>query len=93
MTQLNPCPFCGSRNIVIHKPDYYSEDDWYVECDYCKATVHDIDEEEAARLWNRRCTVECSTCRHFDEQRKGLECDIYGIAESCWSCEQWEAKQ
>jgi len=35
----------------------------------------------------------CATCKHFDIERDGYECDIHGIAESIWSCKMWEAKE
>ena len=54
MTELKPCPFCGSKciNIItvrMIKPDY-----WVAKCDYCGANVYDIDEEEVIKTWNKR---------------------------------------
>lgn len=51
---LKPCPFCGSKCIILIKPDYYSDDDWVAKCDNCGANVYDIDEEEVIKTWNRR---------------------------------------
>ena len=35
----------------------------------------------------------CGTCKHFDIERDGYECDNYGIAESIWSCKMWEVEE
>jgi len=47
MTDLLPCPFCGSTNIAdIPKLDF-------VACDDCGANIED-GEPSARELWNRR---------------------------------------
>lgn len=51
---LKRCPFCGSKKLVIHSPDYDGE--WVlVECENC-STSGPIGESfyEAFSLWNKR---------------------------------------
>lgn len=54
MTELKPCPFCGST----HWSDWHAGDKihpWTTDCMECGASGPWADtEEEAKRLWNRR---------------------------------------
>lgn len=51
---LEPCPFCGSHNVLIRKEgmcDFY----YYVRCNSCGAkTSSEYTEENAAANWNKR---------------------------------------
>lgn len=48
-----PCPFCGSRRIVINR--MLMDADWFGHCLDCDAKgPTDMDKAEAARLWGRR---------------------------------------
>lgn len=51
MSNIKPCPFCGSSKTVLCLGDY----DWMVECEDCTATGPFVDsEKEAIALWNKR---------------------------------------
>lgn len=51
-TELKPCPFCGSKNIVLTSHGAVIV---FVQCDDCCATFPHFDsEEEAINTWNRR---------------------------------------
>lgn len=49
MSELKPCPFCGSTNIKLH--DEISHAVW---CQECFSEVESIDIESAIELWNTR---------------------------------------
>ena len=55
MTELKPCPFCGS---TAHITDFgFSQDvcTYAIYCDKCNASVGaEANEKEVAELWNRR---------------------------------------
>lgn len=49
--ELKPCPFCGSRDIVIVKYD----DNMWAACKSCHVkTVLEHSEKSAINTWNRR---------------------------------------
>ena len=54
--ELKPCPFCGSKRIVIHKlPDGKTK---FAICMNCKASSNGADrEEDVVYLWNKRTEV------------------------------------
>ena len=60
MTDMKPCPFCGSEATIEHKNVLET---WIVECSNtnCPASYmigNDYDtEEEAIEAWNRRATL------------------------------------
>ena len=52
MTELRPCPFCGSDDVVSGAG---LEDEYYVECWDCSAKIESYKSlEEAITGWNRR---------------------------------------
>lgn len=52
MFDLKPCPFCGSKHVVIV---FGNGDDHLVECESCAACGPTEDtRQEAAEAWNRR---------------------------------------
>ena len=59
MTDLLPCPFCGSTDLRMEQPDRYTAihlgDDWWGECQDCLARGGDHKSKHGARdLWNTR---------------------------------------
>ena len=51
MTELKPCPFCGSKNVDVTK---IGPEDWWLQCRGCGATGPiGESEEETIKLWNR----------------------------------------
>jgi Lar family restriction alleviation protein len=54
MSELKPCPFCGSADIDCADAGYKT-DVWFVQCNNCYATFPHFDsKEEAATAWNTR---------------------------------------
>lgn len=74
------CEKCGRPLHAVQMDVGYVE----VLCLYCDSGQPDYEEEDEKT---------CATCKHFDIERDGEECDIYGIAESIWSCEKWEGEE
>lgn len=68
MTELKPCPFCGSKDIKFSAFD--AEDDSIIvcmmcrKCEACGPTVEptpndgDLEYKKAVRAWNRRAREE-----------------------------------
>ena len=49
-TELEPCPFCGSRDFVVsERKDFVS-----IKCGQCKAKIGALDEKTAVEYWNTR---------------------------------------
>ena len=54
---LEPCPFCGSKNVKVHRYDYVvnREPDAFAQCHDCSTTgPNGKTEAEAADAWNTR---------------------------------------
>lgn len=78
MTELKPCPFCGTDDYNVHlqKIDYIAicRARWKVICETCGAEGSEYElPEGAAEAWNRRCgdenavhMVRCKDCKHWD---------------------------
>lgn len=50
MTELKPCPFCGSDNIAIR-----GDNGVYILCNVCHVELHDHQETNRhIEMWNRR---------------------------------------
>lgn len=94
MTELKPCPFCGTDDYGVHlqKIDYIAicRTRWKVICETCGAEVSEYElPERAAEAWNRRCgdenavpAVRCKDCKHSYEDISGRVC-TYGPALEC----------
>lgn len=57
MTELKPCPFCGSEDIREHSgyPLHY----WIVKCKHCGAKICVYgSHQQAVSFWNRRTNHE-----------------------------------
>lgn len=57
MTNLKPCPFCGSDDISVYRHRPWSN--YYAQCNNCYATAPDpsvtnLTEKEAINFWNKR---------------------------------------
>lgn len=53
--ELKPCPFCGSDNVKINYPVYYSGEVCNVQCYDCNCTTAAFySPEKASEAWNRR---------------------------------------
>jgi Lar family restriction alleviation protein len=51
MTELKPCPFCGSRKTRLQGCSYA----YWVTCEECEASIGVyITEEKAIEAWNKR---------------------------------------
>lgn len=51
---LRPCPFCGSKRILVTKPTT-----WQSWCIDCKAIgPYKVDKQDAIEAWNRRSADE-----------------------------------
>ena len=55
MTELKPCPFCGSTNVKIMT----NGEGWWVECLKCGAMsgIGEYSDDEAIETWNRRAAL------------------------------------
>ena len=60
MTELKPCPFCGSHVVRMHDFGDGVFDTVMIECQNCGVSVHskdfELNEKEAIELWNRRAS-------------------------------------
>ena len=57
MSNLKPCPFCGSDDISVYRYGPWSN--YYAQCNNCYALAPDpsttnLTEKEAIHLWNKR---------------------------------------
>lgn len=76
MSELKPCPFCGSTDIKLH--DEISHAVW---CQECFAEVPSIDIESAIKLWNTRPIEDALNARiaELEEEIQEYRC----------LCEDW----
>lgn len=82
--ELKPCPFCGSKNIVVRKYTAVAGVHYYVQCDSanggCGAEFESrISRKDAIKAWNKRVeeVVHCKECkwRGIEECAMFYECD------------------
>lgn len=54
MTNLKPCPFCGSKNLEVHTFSFY------VKCEECggEGPWNDYSEDDAISDWNKRYNLQ-----------------------------------
>lgn len=61
MTELKPCPFCGSEVELGHYTANHN-DWWFIRCKVCNITIdpmywNDVrSKNEMIKIWNRRTT-------------------------------------
>ncbi len=70
MSDLKPCPFCGSENVIPVEADYLNEGGkvtilWDVECQDCQSLVR-------KSMWNRRPAEDAKT-REIDNLKRALQ--------------------
>ena len=78
--ELKPCPFCGSKNIVVRKYTAVAGVHYYVQCDSanggCGAEFESrISRKDAIKAWNKRV----AEVVHGEWIDKLVECN--GVAE------------
>lgn len=51
-----PCPFCGSKEIITVKSDWFDKEYYFPRCGSCgtEMGVSSESEDEAFEVWNRR---------------------------------------
>ena len=60
MTELKPCPFCGSEDVKLRHYKVNGCDWWYVTCNQCRIAIDPmfwnnyVSREEAIEIWNKR---------------------------------------
>lgn len=76
--ELKPCPFCGSKNIVVRKYTAVAGVHYYVQCDSanggCGAEFESrVSRKDAIKAWNKRVAevVHCEDCKHFKKENGG----------------------
>lgn len=56
MADLNPCPFCGSKDVTTHYLPHDKYDHWFfVCCNSCKAIISFDDEEGCVTQFDVLC--------------------------------------
>lgn len=64
MTELKPCPFCDSKDVVIElcHVEYPTRYSWYVRCRDCNKgdLISYLNEKRAIEAWNTRHERTCS---------------------------------
>ena len=63
MSDLKPCPFCGSENIKHHHYSNQPYQQYIVRCKNCGARVIKASLELAFEAWNRRAEPEERTAK------------------------------
>ena len=59
MTELKPCPFCGSENVQMYrKPTYLTPIVWCKNCNLRVEGANTVGEKYLLKLWNSRAIGE-----------------------------------
>ena len=60
MTELKPCPFCGSTNVEIRRKTWNGDEYFYIHCENCEMDcrksdwANGFDKSNIEEQWNRR---------------------------------------
>ena len=87
MSELKPCPFCGSDDLVMSSREAYAlmtgkrMEFYRVKCDTCGAMVDNDfgDTDEAIEAWNRRVDDKVGKWIEKDET-PWVQCSLCGVA-------------
>lgn len=72
MSNLKPCPFCGSDNAKHFGYDAAGEPEHFVQCLECSTTgPYAEDETSAVEHWNRRAVMSNAVAYEFHHQETG----------------------
>lgn len=75
MSELKPCPFCGS-GAEVEKSGEGVFETWYVTCAICCASVWETTEAGVIEAWNTRHERTCDGCDAYEH-------DLQGWCENC----------
>jgi hypothetical protein len=96
MSELRPCPCCGSKAIMEHSiGEYYC----YIVCsnDFCSIGQRAgfATEQKAIEVWNKRTHGTCKECKEFLIDQKGI-CRCRGlnkvVARDTSYCANWKER-
>lgn len=63
MSELKPCPFCGSGDVAFWRIHEHGEQEGFISCKTCWADGPIEDScTKAAESWNKRCFEIASFC-------------------------------
>lgn len=100
---LEPCPLCGSNDVIVAKDDWSHTYAWGIMCNACR-TEYKLDAHTmkiAVKIWNYRRRIipkrMCANCIYFDKCCEGLG-NCTHIEHVKWDnveydciCELWES--
>ena len=81
MSELKPCPFCGSEADIITGESLHGERLYGVMCNCCTGRTDLFDTEDGAvDSWNSRVERTCSMKQKYECQYDDIECSECGAA-------------
>ena len=81
MSELMPCPFCGSEAEILTGKSLHGERLYGVICNCCTGRTDLFDtEDEAVDSWNSRVK---RTCKEFGSVRVWQSCNVWSHELSC----------
>ena len=79
MSELKPCPFCGSENIKHHHYSNQPYQQYIVRCKNCGARIIKASLELAFEAWNRRAEP-------VERTAKVIKHDVNLVTEEGYKC-------